>query len=111
MKGIAQIESVRIGPDDPRYLTVVAPVCAHQRSRFGSDASRVATTQRARPSTSTVTTSTASHGSGAVGATDQGAVGSAERVPARVVHPRGMSSLAPCTRTCRIYLAFRRTRW
>jgi len=35
------------------------PVCAHQRSRFGSDASRVATTLLARPSAATVTTSTA----------------------------------------------------
>ena len=35
------------------------PVCAHQRSRCGSDASRDATTLRARPSSSTVTTSTA----------------------------------------------------
>ena len=35
------------------------PVCAHQRSRCGSDVSRVATTLLARPPASTVTTSTA----------------------------------------------------
>ena len=35
------------------------PVCAHQRSRFGSDASRVATTLLARPPSLMVTTSTA----------------------------------------------------
>ncbi len=36
-----------------------APVCAHQRSRFGSVGSRVATTLLALPLSLTVTTSTA----------------------------------------------------
>src|SRR5439155_7441581 len=35
------------------------PVCAHQRSRFGSSGSRVATTTRTSPFLSTTTTSTA----------------------------------------------------
>ena len=35
------------------------PVCAHQRSRCGSEVSRVATTLLACPRSSTVTTSTA----------------------------------------------------